>query len=121
MKWDDILKVLIELEKENKKYIIVSKEGLPIPFTHPQGVDETKIAAMTSAMHSLAEEFIKEMKKGDFDHLSIKGSDGYLLVMQAGSNAVLTVSTTKDVRFGLIFLDCKNTCDKIANLMNKEI
>jgi len=37
--------------------------------------------------------------------------------MQAGPNAVLTVSTTKDVRLGLIFLDCKRTCEKIAKLI----
>ena len=42
MKWDDILKVLIELEKD--KYTletrVVSKEGLPIASTLPQGVDD---------------------------------------------------------------------------------
>ncbi|MEJ2251933.1 MAG: hypothetical protein P8Y97_20020 [Candidatus Lokiarchaeota archaeon] len=47
----------------------------------------------------------------------VKGSDGYLLVLAAGPNAVLTVSTTKDVRLGLIFLDCKRTCEKIAELI----
>ena len=118
MKWDDILKVLIELEKD--KYTletrVVSKEGLPIASTLPQGVDETRIAAMTTAMHSLAKESVNEMNQGDFDHLYIKGSDGYLLVMQAGPNTILTVSTTKDVRLGLIFLDCKRTCEKIAKL-----
>ncbi|GAH17894.1 unnamed protein product [marine sediment metagenome] len=57
------------------------------------------------------------MGKGDFDQLYIKGSEGYLLVMQAGSNAVLTVSTTKDVRLGLILLDCRRTCEKIAQLI----
>ncbi len=95
---------------------IVSTEGLPIASALPQGVDEKRIAAMTTAMHSLANESVNEMNQGDFDHLYIKGSDGYLLVMQAGPNTILTVSTTKDVRLGLIFLDCKRTCEKIAKL-----
>ncbi len=51
------------------------------------------------------------------DQLYIKGSEGYLLVMQAGPNAVLTVSTSKDVRLGLILLDCRRTCEKIAQLI----
>ncbi|GAH03263.1 unnamed protein product [marine sediment metagenome] len=49
--------------------------------------------------------------------LYIKGSEGYLLVMQAGQNAVLTVSTSKDARLGLIMLDCRRMCEKIAKLI----
>ncbi|MHA1479330.1 MAG: roadblock/LC7 domain-containing protein [Promethearchaeota archaeon] len=96
---------------------IVSAEGLPIASALPQGVDETKIAAMSAALLSLSKKAIVEMSKGDFDQLYIKGSEGYLLVMQAGPNAVLTVSTSKDVGLGLILLDCRRICEKIAKLI----
>ena len=112
---DDILKRL--LGAEVKSAAIVSAEGLPIASALPQGIDETRIAAMTAALLSLSERAIIEMAKGDFDQLYIKGSNGYLLVMQAGPNAVLTVSTTKEVRLGLILLDCRRTCEKIAQLI----
>lgn len=102
---------------EVKAAAIVSVEGLPIASALPQGVDETRIAAMTAALLSLAERAVIEMDKGDFIQLFVKGTDGYLLVLSAGMNAVLTVSTTKDVRLGLIFLDCKRTCEKIAKLI----
>jgi hypothetical protein len=96
---------------------IVSAEGLPIASALPQGVDETRIAAMSAALLSLSKKAIIEMSKGDFDQLYIKGSEGYLLVMQAGPNAVLTVSTSKDVGLGLILLDCRRICEKIAKLI----
>ena len=114
---DDILKKLLAAIPEVKSAAIVSAEGLPIASALPQGVDETRIAAMTAALLSLAERAVIEMEKGEFDQLYIKGNEGYLLVMQAGPNAVLTVSTTKDVRLGLIFLDCKRTCEKISKLI----
>jgi predicted regulator of Ras-like GTPase activity (Roadblock/LC7/MglB family) len=114
---DEILKKLLAAIPEVKAAAIVSAEGLPIASALPQGVDETRIAAMTAALLSLAERSVIEMEKGEFDQLYVKGSDGYLLVLQAGPNAVLTVSTTKDVRLGLIFLDCKRTCEKIAELI----
>ncbi len=114
---DDILKRLLGAIPEVKSAAIVSAEGLPIASALPQGIDETRIAAMTAALLSLSERAIIEMAKGDFDQLYIKGSAGYLLVMQAGANAVLTVSTTKEVRLGLILLDCKRTCEKIAQLI----
>ncbi len=114
---DDILKRLLGAIPEVKSAAIVSAEGLPIASALPQGIDETRIAAMTAALLSLSERAIIEMAKGDFDQLYIKGSAGYLLVMQAGANAVLTVSTTKEVRLGLILLDCRRTCEKIAQLI----
>ncbi len=98
---------------------IISKEGLPIASALPQGLDETRIAAITAANLSLAEELVIEMDNGDFDQLCIKGSNGYILLLKAGSNAVLTVSTTKmsNMRFELISSDCKRICEKIANLI----
>jgi len=104
---DDILKKLLASIPEVKAAAIVSAEGLPIASALPQGVDETRISAMTAALLSLAERTVIEMKKGEFEQLYVKGSDGYLLLLQAGPNAVLIVSTTKDVRLGLIFLDTK--------------
>ena len=114
---DDILKKLLAAIPEVKAAAIVSAEGLPIASALPQGIDETRIAAMTAALLSLAERSVIEMEKGEFEQLYVRGNEGYLLVLQAGPNAVLTVSTTKDVRLGLIFLDCKRTCEKIAKLI----
>ena len=114
---DDILKKLLSAIPEVKAAAIVSAEGLPIASALPQGVDETRIAAMTAALLSLSERAVIEMEKGEFEQLYVRGNEDYLLVLQAGPNAVLTVSTTKDVRLGLIFLDCKRTTEKIAKLI----
>ena len=114
---DDFLKKLLGAVPEIKAVAIVSADGLPIASALPQGVDETKIAAMTSALLSLSEKAIIEMRKGDFDQLYIKGSEGYILVMQAGPNAVLTVSTTKDVSLGLILLNFRRLIEKITYIM----
>jgi hypothetical protein len=114
---DEILKSLLAAIPEIKSAAIVSVEGLPIASALPQGVDETRIAAMTAALLSLAERAVHEMEKGEYEQLYVKGSNGYLLVLAAGPNAVLTVSTTSDVRLGLIFLDCKRTTEKIAKLI----
>ena len=112
---DEILRKLLSVIPEVKAATIVSAEGLPIASALPQGVDETRIAAMTAALLHLAEKSVIEMKKGKFDQLYIKGSDGYLLVLQAGSNAVLTISTTKEARLGLIFLDLKRNFGDFDN------
>lgn len=113
----DILKSLLSIIPEIKSAGIVSVEGLPIASIINNGIDEIKIAAMTAAHLSLAERSIMEMKNGEFDQLWIQGSDGQMVILQAGKNAVLMVSATKNVGLGLIMLDCKRACIKIANLL----
>jgi len=114
---EEFLKKLLAAIPEVKAAVIVSAEGLPIASALPRDVDETRIAAMTATLLSLSERVIIEMQKGDFDQLYIRGNDGYLLVLQAGPNAVLTVSVDKNVGLGLILLDCRRTCEKIAQLI----
>jgi predicted regulator of Ras-like GTPase activity (Roadblock/LC7/MglB family) len=114
---DDILKKLLASIPEVKAACIVSVEGLPIASALPRNVDETRVAAMTAAMLSLGERAAQEFEKGDMEQVYVRGVDGYILVMSAGPNAVLTVSATKDVKLGLIFLDCKRACEKISKLV----
>lgn len=94
---DDLLKKLLATIPEVKAAAIVSTEGLLIASTLPEGADETRIAAMTAALLSLSERAIIEMNQSDFDQLTIKGSSGYLSILQAGPGAVLVISTTQGV------------------------
>lgn len=114
---DDILKNLLASIPEVKTASIVSVEGLPIASALPRNIDETRVAAMTAAMLSLGERAAQELEKGDLEQVFVRGTNGYMLVMAAGPNAVLTVGTTRDVKLGLIFLDCKRACERIARLV----
>jgi predicted regulator of Ras-like GTPase activity (Roadblock/LC7/MglB family) len=111
-RFDDIFKRLPEV----KAAAIVSIDGLPIASLFPKDIDEKRIAAMTATLFSLCDKTIIEMNKGMFDQFYIKGTNGYLLAMSAGPEMILIVSTTKDVRLGLILLDCRRVCEKIARI-----
>jgi len=96
---------------------IVSVEGLPIVSALPTDVDEAKVAAMTAAMLTLGEKAAMELGKGELEQVNIKGVNGWLLVVQAGLNACLTVSTTANAKLGLIFLDMKRAAEKVAAMI----
>jgi len=100
-----------------KATIIVSTEGLPIVSAFPHEVDERRIAAMTASLLSLSKRAIIEMKKGDFDQLFIRGSDDYILLLPAGPNAALLVLVDNKIRLGLILLECRRACERIAQLI----
>ena len=111
---DEMLNKFLKTLPGIKAAAIVSAEGLPIALALPSDVDETRIAAMTATLFSLSEKVMIEMRRGDFDQLYIKGSDSYLLILRAGSDAILIVSADKHVRLGLILLDCRRFCEKIS-------
>jgi predicted regulator of Ras-like GTPase activity (Roadblock/LC7/MglB family) len=96
---------------------IVSVEGLPIVSALPTDVDEAKVAAMTAAMLTLGEKAAMELGKGELEQVNVKGVNGWLLVVQAGMNACLTVSTTANAKLGLIFLDMKRAAEKVASMI----
>lgn len=99
---------------------VVSLEGLPIaafPTTLPNGLDDVRIAAMTAAMLSLGERAVMETGKGEMSRILVEGNEGYLISIQSGDKAVLTVSANRTVKLGLIFLDMKQTAQKIAEIL----
>jgi hypothetical protein len=96
---------------------IVSVEGLPIVSALPTDVDEAKVAAMTAAMLTLGEKAAIELGKGILEQVNIKGIDGWLLVIQAGMNACLTVSTTASAKLGMVFLEMKRAAEKVSGLI----
>jgi len=80
---------------------IFSVEGLPIASSLPQRVDETSVVAMGAAFFALAKRTVIEMRKGDFEVLYMKGTDGYLITLLFSEIKVLECivifSTTEDV------------------------
>jgi predicted regulator of Ras-like GTPase activity (Roadblock/LC7/MglB family) len=119
--YEELLKKLKYSIPEIQAVAIITNEGMPIASVLPPEIDDVKISAMTSALLSLAEMTVAEMEKGDFDQLYLKATDGYLIYMQAGPKAVLAVSTTIDVKLGLVFLECRTTCEKIFPILTLQI
>ena len=96
---------------------VVSLEGLPLVSLVLERIEETRFAAMTAAMVSLGERVSTELNKGLLKKIFVEGDHGYIISMQAGENAVLTVSATTDTKLGLLFLDMERASDKISKIL----
>jgi len=96
---------------------VVSQEGLPLVSLVLERVEETRFAAMTAAMLSLGERVSTELNKGLLKKIFVEGDHGYIISMQAGDNAVLTVSATTDTKLGLLFLDMERASAKISKIL----
>lgn len=115
-KSEEKLEKLVKTNSDVNAAAVISIEGLPVTSVIAEEVEEYKISAMTATLYSLAKRAIKDMHLGNFDQLTVKGSNGYLLISQGGPNEVLMVSTTKNVKLGLVLYDCEKICEEIGNI-----
>jgi hypothetical protein len=83
----------------------------------PSGVDEDRISAMSAAMLSLGDRIASELNRGILEQVYIKGSDGIIVLMAVGDEAVLTVLARAQAKLGLIFLDMKRAVEDLVRLL----
>src|SRR5512132_2260482 len=96
---------------------VVSVDGLSIASALPQGVEEDRVSAMSAAMLSLGERIATELGRGILDQVYIHGANGYVVLMCAGEEAVLTVLARREAKLGLILYDMKKAAADIANMI----
>jgi len=96
---------------------VVSADGLIIASDLPQGVEEDRVSAMSAAMLSLGDRISTELRRGVLDQVYIHGENGYVVLMSAGEEAVLTVLARKEAKLGLILYDMRRAASDISGMI----
>jgi hypothetical protein len=96
---------------------VVSVDGLIIASALPADVEEDRVSAMSAAMLSLGERIAGELRRGTLEQIFVRGDHGYVILMAAGEEAVLTAMARPDAKLGLIFLDMRRAAHDIARLV----
>jgi hypothetical protein len=99
---EELLKDIMDNVEGVKAAQLTADTGQPLASILPSTADDMRFAAMTAALCSLSERAIEEMGLGEFEQSYIQAKKGFLLVLHAGEDQVLTVSTTKDVKIAPI-------------------
>ncbi len=96
---------------------VISLDGLTMASLLQAGMDEDRVGAMAAAMLSLGDRTAMELSRGELDQVMIKGSRGYILLIHAGSEAVLSVIVRDGAKLGLVFLDANRAAQSVARLL----
>ena len=96
---------------------LVSVDGLIMASALPPDVEEDRVSAMSAAMLSLGERIAAELGRGTLDQVYIRGDSGYVLLLDVGEEAVLTVLARKDAKLGMLFLDMKRAAADLSKLV----
>lgn len=96
---------------------VVTRDGLPIASALYTSTDEDRISAMTAASLSLSERVVLELERGIMEQLIITGSNGLVIIRDAGEHAVLVGIARADAKLGLVLLDMKRAAKKLADMI----
>lgn len=96
---------------------VISTDGLMMASQLPAEMDEDRVGAMSAAMLSLGDRTAQELSRGSLEQVLIKGELGYVLMIGAGDEAVVTVMAKPKAKLGLIFLDVKRAAENISKLV----
>ena len=67
---------------------VISTDGLMMSSLLPQGLDPDRVGAMSAALLSLGSRVARELDRGTPEQVLVKGDNGYVLMLQAGNDAV---------------------------------
>jgi uncharacterized protein len=112
-----ILKALVSNTPDVEGSATVSIDGLVLASALPSGTDEDRVSAMAAALLSLGERTAQELQRGTLEQIYVKGNAGYIILMQAGPEAVLEVIAGPSAKLGMVLLDMKRAAQEIIRLV----
>lgn len=112
-----LLKNLSTTTPDIEAAAIVDNDGLMMASALPADVEDDRVAAMSAALLGMSDRITRELHRGSFSLVMIRGSSGYAILVRCGPEAVLTVLATESAKLGLIFLDVTRTAKEIGRLL----
>lgn len=115
---DDTLTAIMQVG-QIKACGIVSKEGLLINSRTPPDVDARIFSALCSTIMGAAEAASRQMATGGVSQVSVKTEKGTIVLMPAGSKAILTALTEPEAQLGLILVEMESIAQEVSQVMGE--
>ncbi|WP_376696415.1 roadblock/LC7 domain-containing protein [Wenzhouxiangella sp. EGI_FJ10305] len=95
----------------------ITSDGMVIASVLQDGVDADRFAAMSASLLALAEREIDEIQRGRLRQLLIEGTEGAVLLVQAGAGTVLAVSAEPGALMGKVFLEARRAAAELQGCL----
>ena len=121
--------LLIDLSRASQGNVeasaVISKsQGLTISTHYPEGTDEKLvpdedvIAGRSTQIQEATRKVFKQLKRGSLVRMLIEGETGYVIICDAGDDAILAVLTNKRANIGYMFFMMTRIAKRIENVLS---
>jgi predicted regulator of Ras-like GTPase activity (Roadblock/LC7/MglB family) len=103
--------------------VISKSQGLTISTHYPEGTDEglvpdeDVIAGRSTQIQEATRKVFKQLKRGPLVRMLIEGETGYVIICDAGDDAILVVLTTKRANIGYMFFMMTRIAKRIEKVL----
>jgi predicted regulator of Ras-like GTPase activity (Roadblock/LC7/MglB family) len=115
---DDVLAGILHVG-QIKACGVVSKEGLLIDSRTPPDVDARIFSALCSTIMGAAEAASGQLNTGLVSEISVRTDKGIIILIPAGSKAILTALTEPEAQLGLILFEMENRAEQVNEILSK--
>jgi hypothetical protein len=104
--------------------VISKSQGLTISTHYPEGVDEKLvpdedvIAGRSTQIQEATRKVFKQLKRGPLVRMLIEGETGYVIICDAGDDAILAVLTNKRANIGYMFFMMTRIAKRIEKVLS---
>ncbi len=104
--------------------IISKSQGLTICTHYPEGADtsnvpdEDVISGRSTQIQEATRKVFKQLKRGALVRMLIEGEIGYVIICDAGSDAILSVLTNKRANIGYMFFMMTRVAKRIEKVLS---
>lgn len=95
----------------------ISSDGFSLAAVLGEGVDPDRFGAMCASLLALARRAAQEVQRGNLKLVLVEGELGVILLVQAGTEAILAVAAKPGKNLGMIFMDSKKYARKLYDTM----
>lgn len=104
--------------------VISKSQGLTISTHYPEGIDENLvpdedvIAGRSTQIQEATRKVFKQLKRGSLIRMLIEGETGYVIICDAGNDAILAVLTNKRANIGYMFFMMTRIAKRIEKVLS---
>ena len=104
--------------------VISKSQGLTISTYYPEGIDENVvpdedvIAGRSTQIQEATRKVFKQLKRGPLVRMLIEGETGYVIICDAGADAILAVLTNKRANIGYMFFMMTRIAKRIERVLS---
>lgn len=95
---------------------VISTDGLPVAAVLKRGSNPDRVGGMSAALLALGNRATKELSCGNMGQIVVQGDDGFILLIQAGTETVLVLTAKPDAKLGMILFYARQAAKKITEL-----
>jgi hypothetical protein len=97
---------------------VITGDGFTLAWVLDEGVDPDRYGAMCASLLALSNRAAQEVSRGALKQVMIEGDKGTMLLVYAGSDAVLALATRSSANLGMVFIEARKTAQKIKAVLD---